>query len=78
MEFFTARCLRRGMISIDGSYQGENKDGNTLRIFQCPAGLHDITLEYRSGQTSHKQTRRVMITGTNAIVPMAIAFIAKL
>jgi hypothetical protein len=78
MEFFTASCLCKGSVSIDGIYQGESKDGNTLRIFQCCAGLHDITLEYRNNGCCRKKTQRVMITGTTPLLPMGIPFICGL
>jgi hypothetical protein len=78
MEFFIAPCLCKGKISIDGSYQGENKEGDTLRVFQCGAGLHDITMEYRNSGPHQRQTKRVMIAGTNRILPMVIPFICEL
>ena len=78
MEFFTASCLCKGRVSVDGIYLGESKEGNTLRVFQCGAGLHDITIEYHNGGPSLKQTKRVMITGTTPTVPMAIPFICEL
>jgi hypothetical protein len=77
MEFFTASCLCTGRVSIDGVYQGENKEGATLHVFQCCAGLHDITMEYLNGGTCQRQTKRVMIAGTNRILPMAIPFICE-
>jgi hypothetical protein len=78
MEFFTASCLCKGKVSVDGVYQGESKDGGALRVFQCAAGLHDITMEYQNGGPSQKLTRRVMITGTTPTLPMAIPFICEL
>jgi len=78
MEFFTVSCLRRGRVSIDGRYQGENKNGETLQVFQCSAGRHDISLECQIGQKCREMTQRVMITGTNAIVPIAIRFVCEL
>jgi len=78
MEFFTVSCLRRGIVSVDGLYQGENKTGATLRVFQCRAGLHDVSLECRIGQRCREMTQRVMISGTNAIVPMVVRFVCEL
>jgi hypothetical protein len=78
MEFFTASCLRRGKVTVDGCYQGENKDGETLHVFQCCAGLHDISLEYQNGQGCRRITRRVMISGTNAILPKEVRFLCDL
>jgi len=78
MEFFTASCLGKGKVLVDGVYQGESKDGTTLHVFQCSAGLHDITLEFLTNGSCHKKTRRVMITGTTPILPMAIPFICEL
>lgn len=78
MEFFTASCLCRARVSVDGCYQGENKDGETLHVFQCGAGLHDISLEYRNGGRCRKMTRRVMIAGTNPFVPLAVHFVCEL
>ena len=78
MEFFTVSCLRRGKVSVDGSYLGENKNGDSLCVFQCDAGLHDITLECLTGRRCRPMTQRVMITGTNAILPIRIYFVCDL
>jgi len=78
MEFFTASCLCKGRVSVDGVFQGDNKEGKALHVFQCSAGLHDITMEYQNGGPGQKQTRRVMITGTTPTLPMAIPFICEL
>ncbi len=78
MEYFTVSCQRRGSVSIDGLYQGENTNGDTLRVFQCSAGLHDISLECRLGQRCREMTQRVLISRTNAIVPMVIRFFCEL
>jgi len=78
MEFFTVSCLRKGKVSVDGSYQEENKRGETLHVFQCQAGLHDISLHCQVGQKCREMTQRVMITGTNAIVPSVIRFVCDL
>ena len=78
MEFFAVSCLRRGKVSVDGLYQGESKTGETLHVFQCPAGLHDVSLECRIGQKCREMTQRVMIAGTNAIVPLVIRFYCEL
>ena len=78
MEFFTVSCLRRGKVSLDGRYLGENKTGETLRVFDCSAGRHDISLECQIGQKCSEMTQRVMIAGTNAIVPMVIRFVCEL
>lgn len=77
MEFFAVSCLRKGKVFLDGRYQGENKAGDTLRVFQCDAGRHDIALECRIGQKCSEMTQRVMIAGTNAIVPMVIRFVCE-
>jgi hypothetical protein len=78
MEFFTAPCLCKARVSIDGVYQGESKDGRALHVFQCVAGLHDITMEYQNGGPCQRQTKRVMITGTTRTLPMEIPFICEL
>lgn len=78
MEFFTVSCLRKGKVSIDGSYLGDNKNGDTLRVFQCHPGLHDISLECQIGRKCREMTQRVMITGTNAILPKEIRFLCRL
>lgn len=78
MEFFTVSCLRRGRVSVDGSYLGENKTGDTLHVFQCAPGLHDISLECLTGRQCRVMTQRVMITGTNAILPIRIYFVCDL
>jgi len=78
MEFFTVSCLRKGKVSIDGCYLGDNKCGQSLRVFQCDAGLHDISLECLTGRKCRVMTQRVMITGTNAIVPVKIRFLCDL
>lgn len=78
MEFFTAPCLCKGKVSVDGVYRGENKNGKTLQVFQCEAGLHDITLEYQNGGPSQKHTRRIMLTGTTPTLPLSIPFICEL
>ena len=78
MEFFTVSCLRKGKVSIDGSYLGENRQGETLRVFQCCAGLHDISLECQFGRKCREMTQRVMIAGTNAILPREVRFYCKL
>lgn len=78
MEFFTVSCLRRGSVFVDGVCQGENKNGETLRVFQCCAGLHDISLQCRIGRKCRDMTQRIVISGTNAIVPMVIRFVCQL
>ena len=78
MEFFTVCCLRKGKVSIDGSYLGENKSGASLRVFQCGAGLHDISLECQIGRRCREMTQRVLICGTNAILPKELRFICDL
>lgn len=78
MEFFTVSCQRKGTVSVDGLYQGENKSGETLKVFQCCAGLHDISLQCQVGQKCREMTQRVIISGTNAIVPLVIRFFCDL
>ena len=78
MEFFTVSCLRKGKVSIDGSYLGENKNGEFLRVFQCRPGLHDVSLECQIGRSCREMTQRVMIAGTNAILPKEIRFLCNL
>lgn len=78
MEFFTVSCLRKGRVLIDGSYVGENRSGDTLRVFQCATGLHDISLECLTGRRCRVMTQRVMIAGTNAILPVRISFVCDL
>jgi hypothetical protein len=77
-EFFTVSCQRKGKVSLDGSYLGENKLGGMLRVFECPAGLHDITLECLRGRRCRTMTQRIMITGTNGILPLRIRFVCEL
>lgn len=78
MEFFTVSCLRRGRVLVDGLYQGENKTGETLKVFQCRAGLHDVSLECNIGRKCREMTQRVLISGTNAIVPLVIDFVCEI
>jgi len=78
MEYFTVSCQRRGSVSVDGLYQGENKNGETLQVFKCCAGLHDISLQCRIGQRCREMTQRVTISGTNAIIPLVIRFFCDL
>jgi hypothetical protein len=78
MEFFTAPCLCKGSVLIDGIFQGNNKDGDKLHVFQTSEGLHDITMEYLNGGSIKKQTKRVRIAGTNIIRPMEVPFICEL
>ena len=78
MEFFTVLCLRKGRVSMDGSYLGENRNGDCLCVFQCEAGLHDISLECLTGRRCRIMTQRVMISGTNAILPVRIRFVCDL
>ena len=58
--------------------QGENKRGETLHVFQCRAGLHDVSLKCQVGQKCREMTQSVMITGTNAIIPSVIRFVCDL
>ena len=78
MEYFTVSCQRRGRVSLDGVYLGENKNGETLQVFPCGAGLHDISLQCRVGQKCREMTQRVHIAGTTAIVPLALRFFCDL
>jgi hypothetical protein len=78
MEYFTASCLCQGKVSVDGVYQGESREGDALRVFQCGAGLHDVTLEFQHNGSCHRKTKRVMIAGTTRILPLAIPFICEI
>lgn len=78
MEFFTVSCLRKGKVSMDGCYLGESKSGDALRVFQCVAGLHDISLQCQIGKKCREMTQRVMIAGTNPYVPKEIRFFCAL
>jgi hypothetical protein len=78
MEYFTVSCQRKGTVSVDGLCVGDNKSGETLQVFQCRAGLHDISLQCRIGQRCREMTQRVTISGTNAIVPLVIRFFCDL
>jgi len=78
MEYFTALSLRRGTIYLDGTCLGESTRGDAPRLFCCPPGLHDITLEYRRNGQRLRLTRRLMITGTTPILPLTIWFICGL
>ena len=75
MEFFTDSCLYRAKVSIDGCYRGKHKDGETLHVFQCAAGLHDISLEYHNGGKCRNMTQRVLIAGTNPFSPREVHFV---
>lgn len=75
MEFFTVSCQRKGRVVVDGEFVGENKTGDTLRVFECIAGLHDVSLECLIGRKCRIMTQRVMISGTNGIVPLQIRFV---
>ena len=75
---YIVSCLRKGRVSIDGSYVGENKSGDTLQVFQCAPGLHDVSLECLNGRRCRVMTQRVMIAGTNAILPIRIYFVCDL
>ena len=78
MEYFTVSCMRKGRVSIDGCYLGMNKMGGGVRVFQCQAGLHDISLECTRGRRCRVMTQRVMIAGTNAILPVQVRFVCDL
>lgn len=78
MEFFTACCPRSGKVFLDGCYQGENKVGGALHVFQCGAGLHDVSLECIKGAKCRKMTQRVMICGTNPFLPLRLHFLCGL
>lgn len=78
MEFFTVCCLRKGKVTMDGSYLGESKNGENLRVFECRAGLHDISLECQIGGKCLEMTQRVLITGTNPFVPKELRFFCEL
>jgi hypothetical protein len=78
MEYFMVSCQRKGRVSLDGLDLGENRVGGTLRVFQCSQGLHDISLECLMGRRCRLMTQRVMITGTNAIIPIRITFVCDL
>lgn len=78
MEYFAVSCLRRGMVSLDGHCQGASMEGESLQVFQCDAGLHDISLECQIGKRCREMTQRVMIAGTNAIVPKVVRFMCDL
>lgn len=78
MEFFTVSCLRQGKVSLDGEYLGENKQGGMLRVFQCREGLHDISLECLTGRRCRTMTQRVLVTGTNGILPLQVRFVCEL
>jgi hypothetical protein len=77
-EFFTVSCQRKGKVSLDGNYLGENRLGGILRVFECLAGLHDISLECLTARRCRIMTQRVMITGTNGILPLQIRFVCEL
>jgi hypothetical protein len=78
MEFFTVSCQRKGRVSLDGEDLGENRLGGLLRVFQCEAGLHDVTLECLKGRRCRLMTQRIMITGTNGILPLQVRFVCEL
>lgn len=78
MQYFTALSLRRGKIFLDGVCLGESTEGDAPRIFRCCAGLHDVTLEYHHDGARRRQTKRLRITGTTPILPLAIPFICEL
>ncbi|GFO55872.1 hypothetical protein GMSM_28790 [Geomonas sp. Red276] len=78
MEYFTVSCQRKGKVILDGLDLGENRRGDTLRVFQCDPGLHDVTLECLLGGRCRVMTQRVMIAGTNAILPVQVRFVCIL
>jgi hypothetical protein len=78
MEYFTVSCVRKGRVTMDGAYLGENKNGDSLQVFQCEPGLHDISLECLMGRRCRVMTQRVRITGTNAILPVQVRFVCDL
>jgi hypothetical protein len=78
MEYFTVVCLRQGKVSLDGQCLGENKTGGGLTVFQCLAGLHDVSLACLKGRRCRTMTQRVMIAGTNGILPLRISFVCDL
>jgi hypothetical protein len=78
VEFFTVCCLRNGKVSLDGSYLGDSRNGDKLRVFQCVTGLHDISLECRIGRKCLEMTQRVMMSGTNPFMPKRLSFFCRL
>ena len=75
MEFFTVPCPGRGEVSIDGSFQGENKDGERLHVFQCSEGLHDISMTCLVGRQCQEPVQRAQIAGTDPILPREVPFL---
>lgn len=74
-EYFTVSCQRSGKVFVDGDCQGENRTGDTLQVFRCQAGLHDVSLKCLTGMRCRIMTQRVMISGTNPILPLRIRFV---
>lgn len=63
MEFFEVPCPGRGKVSVDGSYQGDNRSevGGNLDTFQCGRGLHDISMSCLVGRICAEPVKRLNI-----------------
>jgi hypothetical protein len=77
VEFYTVSCQREGRVFLDGCDQGDNKCGGIPRVFECEAGLHDVSLQCLIGRKCRIMTQRVIISGTNGIVPLQIRFVCS-
>ncbi len=75
MEFFTVPCPGRGNVSVGGSFQGASIKDDKLHVFQCGEGLHDISMECLVGKKCHVTMQRILIAGTNPVLPQEIPFI---
>lgn len=75
MEFFRCPCPGRGEVVLDGSYQGENKNGSgEIRILQCGPGLHEVALTCLVGRKCSNPRQEINISGTNPIFPLEVLF----
>ena len=84
MEFFRVPCPGRGMVSIDGHPQAENKQAGSeegrsrqrvgLRVFQCGPGLHDIAMKCLVGIRCLVEVQRVLTAQTNPILPTEVPY----
>ena len=74
MEFFKVPCPGKGKVSIDQRYQGENKDNESLHVFLCSEGNHDISMACLVGKTCQETVQRIPLSNTNPIDPPEVTF----
>ena len=74
MEYFKVICPVQGIVSLDGSEQGENVDGNGFCVLQCDSGEHEISLACSEDKRCQEESVLVLIAGTNPVKPKEITF----